>query len=115
VETASGLEIDATIAIDGRLADEEETVAYRVVQEALSNVVKHAQATTATCRSRRATASCGSRSRDDGRGFDPAVPVSGFGLQGMGERIELVGGSLAIEPGDPGTRVEVVLPAQARP
>jgi signal transduction histidine kinase len=33
----------------------------------------------------------------------------------MGERIELVGGSLAIEPGDPGTRVEVVLPAQARP
>jgi signal transduction histidine kinase len=52
---------------------------------------------------------------DDGRGFDPAVPVSGFGLQGMGERIELVGGSLAIEPGDPGTRVEVVLPAQARP
>jgi signal transduction histidine kinase len=115
VETASGLEIDATIAIDGRLADEEETVAYRVVQEALSNVVKHAQATTARVSVTTGDGELRITVADDGRGFDPAVPVSGFGLQGMGERIELVGGSLAIEPGDPGTRVEVVLPAQARP
>ena len=115
VETASGLEIDATIAIDGRLADEEETVAYRVVQEALSNVVKHAQATTARVSATTGDGELRITVADDGRGFDPAVPVSGFGLQGMGERIELVGGSLAIEPGDPGTRVEVVLPAQARP
>jgi len=115
VQTASGLEIDATIAIDGRLADEEETVAYRVVQEALSNVVKHAQATTARVSATTGDGELRITVADDGRGFDPAVPVSGFGLQGMGERIELVGGSLSIEPGDPGTRVEVVLPAQARP
>jgi signal transduction histidine kinase len=49
---------------------------------------------------------------DDGRGFDGAESSSGFGLVGMRERVELVGGKLAIasEPGR-GTKVSVVLPA----
>jgi signal transduction histidine kinase len=115
VETASGLEIDATIVIDGRLGDEEETVAYRVVQEALSNIVKHAHATTARVSVTTGDGELRITVADDGRGFDQSVPVSGFGLQGMGERIELVGGTLTIVPNDPGTRVEVALPAHARP
>ena len=52
---------------------------------------------------------------DDGRGFDPASPTGGFGLVGMRERIDLAGGRLTIERADPGTRVTVALPVQARP
>jgi signal transduction histidine kinase len=115
VATASGLEIAAEIDIEGRFAEELETVAYRVVQESLSNVVKHAQATNVGVSVTTADGELRITVADDGQGFDPAAPVSGFGLQGMGERIELVGGSLAIEPNEPGTRVAVAMPAQARP
>jgi signal transduction histidine kinase len=115
VASASGLEIAAAIEIDGRLADELETVAYRVVQESLSNVVKHADATTVSVSVTTANGQLRITIADDGRGFDPAVPVSGFGLQGMRERIDLAGGRLAIEPNGPGTRVEVSLPMQSRP
>src|SRR4051794_2761411 len=75
VAAASGLEVDTTIDIDRRLVAEQETVAYRVVQEALSNVVKHAQATSV----RVAVATLDGELRitvaDDGRGFDPASPT----------------------------------------
>ena len=115
VASTSGLEIAATININGRLADELETVAYRVVQEALSNVVKHAHAKVANVTVATVEGELRITVADDGRGFDPAVPVTGFGLVGMRERIDIAGGALAIEPNDPGTRVEVTLPAQARP
>jgi signal transduction histidine kinase len=115
VATASGLEIDASIDIDRRLAEEQETVAYRVVQEALSNVVKHAQATSASVAVATSDGELRITVADDGTGFDPTAPTGGFGLVGMRERIELAGGTLAIERDDPGTRVGVVLPAPARP
>jgi signal transduction histidine kinase len=115
VAAASGLEIDAAIDIDQRLGDEQETVAYRVVQEALSNVVKHAQATRVSLAVAAADGELRINIADDGRGFDPGSPTGGFGLVGMRERIDLAGGRLAIERGDPGTRVDVVLPAPARP
>jgi signal transduction histidine kinase len=115
VAAASGLEIDAAIDIDQRLGDEQETVAYRVVQEALSNVVKHAQATRVSLAVAAADGELRITVTDDGRGFDPGSPTGGFGLVGMRERIDLAGGRLAIEHGDPGTRVDVVLPAPARP
>jgi signal transduction histidine kinase len=115
VASTSGLEVDTAIAIDGRLEAEQETTAYRVVQEALSNVVKHAEATKAEVR----VAMDGGELRitvaDDGHGFDPEATTGGFGLVGMRERIDLAGGSLAIGPNDPGTRVEVSLPVHARP
>jgi signal transduction histidine kinase len=115
VAAASGLEIDAAIDIDQRLGEEQETVAYRVVQEALSNVVKHAHATRVTLAVAAADGELRIHVADDGRGFDPGSPTGGFGLVGMRERIDLAGGRLAIERGDPGTRVDVVLPAPARP
>jgi signal transduction histidine kinase len=115
VATASGLEVEAAIDVDRRLEDEQETVAYRVVQEALSNVVKHAQATRITVSVATVDGDLRIAVADDGRGFDPAASTRGFGLVGMRERIDLAGGRLAIESNDPGTRVEVVLPASARP
>jgi signal transduction histidine kinase len=115
VGAASGLEVETAIDVGRRLEGEQETVAYRVVQEALSNVVKHAQATRVSVSVTTAGGELRIVVADDGRGFDPAAPASGFGIVGMRERIDLAGGHLAIEPNDPGTRVEVVLPAHARP
>jgi len=115
VATASGLEVETAIDIERRLADEQETVAYRVVQEALSNVVKHAQATSVSVSAATADGELRIAVADDGHGFDPAAPSGGFGLLGMRERIDLAGGRLAISPNDPGTRVEVTLPAHDRP
>jgi signal transduction histidine kinase len=115
VATASGLEITTEIEIDRRLAEEQETVAYRVVQESLSNIVKHAQARHVDVSVRSDNGELKIAVADDGRGFDPSTPATGFGLMGMRERIDLAGGRLAIEPNEPGTRVEVVLPVHARP
>jgi signal transduction histidine kinase len=115
VATANGLEIDTSIEIGERLAEEQETIAYRVVQEALSNVVKHARATKASV----SVTTDGSELKicvvDDGRGFDPDAPASGFGLLGMRERIDLAGGRLAISSNAPGTRIDIALPARTRP
>jgi signal transduction histidine kinase len=115
VATASGLEIATEIEIDRRLAEEQETVAYRVVQESLSNIVKHAQARHVEVSVRSDNGELKIAVADDGRGFDPSTPAAGFGLVGMRERIDLAGGRLAIEPNEPGTRVDVVLPVHARP
>jgi signal transduction histidine kinase len=115
VATSSGLEVETAIDIERRVADEQETVAYRVVQEALSNVVKHARATSVSVSAAVVDGELDIVVADDGRGFDPAAPSGGFGLVGMRERIDLAGGTFAISPNDPGTRVEVTLPAHARP
>jgi signal transduction histidine kinase len=115
VATSSGLEVETAIDIERRVADEQETVAYRVVQEALSNVVKHARATSVSVSAAVVDGELDIVVADDGRGFDPAAPSGGFGLVGMRERIDLAGGTVAISPNDPGTRVEVTLPAHARP
>jgi signal transduction histidine kinase len=77
--------------------------------------VKHAQATRVGVSVVTADGELRIAVTDDGRGFDPGSPTGGFGLMGMRERIDLAGGRLAIAPNDPGTRVEVVLPAHARP
>ena len=115
VATASGLEIASDIEVEGRLAEELETVAYRVVQESLSNVVKHAHAKGAGVSVVTVDGALRITVADDGRGFDVATPTSGFGLVGMRERIDLAGGTMAIRRSDPGTRVEVTLPAPPRP
>jgi nitrate/nitrite-specific signal transduction histidine kinase len=54
--------------------------------------------------------------RDDGAGFDPAASTDGFGLTGMRERAELLGGELSVRsaPGD-GTTISVAVPAMHRP
>lgn len=97
---------------EDRLNPELETAAYRVAQEALSNVVKHASATHAAISIARDEDRLRVTVEDDGVGFGGAEPghEGGFGIVGMRERAELLGGTVALfsEPGR--TVVELVLP-----
>jgi two-component system sensor histidine kinase UhpB len=105
----------------GRLPADVELVLYRIVQEALSNVAKHAGASRVDARLTRRGRAVRLLIEDDGAGFDVEATrgsrESGLGLFGMEERLALVGGSLRVEstPGG-GTRVaaEVPLPPARR-
>ena len=92
-----------------------ESTAYRLVQEALTNVVKHAQATRVEIHvSDRQGDHLTVRVQDDGNGFDPGDRSDGFGLIGMRERLVLVHGTLGIEsePGV-GTTLRASIPTAA--
>lgn len=103
---------------DRRFTDGVETALFRIAQEALTNIVRHASARSATV-----SLSCiGSTLRltvvDDGVGFDPSTSSPAghqFGITGMRERASLLGGELKIfsEPGC-GTRIEAVITVEPR-
>jgi len=84
------------------IPDEIELNLYRIIQEAFSNIEKHAQATRVTLRLGWEDMVLKAAIRDNGCGFDPAAPnprtcrYSGMGLVDMKERAELVGGTLDI-------------------
>ena len=83
---------------DQRLAPEVETALYRIVQESLTNVVKHAHASVVSIVLTRKAGAVALVIEDDGRGFDPAdTREGGFGLEGMRERIGLLEGRLQVE------------------
>jgi signal transduction histidine kinase len=119
---ASGLEIDmvADFTLEaGRVAErhlpEVETAIYRIIQEALTNAVRHAGATRIHVKVREHEGRVEILVEDDGRGFEVQARRGGFGLVGMRERVELERGTLQVtsRPGD-GTRVEVTLPLRRR-
>ena len=110
-----GVTVDVLVRLeerDGRrLPRDTESTLYRIVQEALNNVAKHASASRAEALVEQADGVVRVTVSDDGRGFDPAAVSGGFGLIGMRERVELAGGELQIdtEPGR-GTTVLVRIP-----
>jgi signal transduction histidine kinase len=97
---------------DTRLPSEIETALYRIVQEALTNVIKHANARVVSVVLTRQDGRVAVVIEDDGRGFDPdAQPGEGLGLLGMRERIALVDGRLSVESGTGrGTTIAVEVP-----
>ena len=100
--------------LERRLPPALETAAFRIVQEALTNVARHAGVDTARVRVRIVEGSVAVEVEDRGAGFEPdAARVSGrsSGLTGMSERAALVGGRLTVEsaPGQ-GTRLVATLP-----
>jgi two-component system, NarL family, sensor kinase len=98
---------------DDRLPEHVEVALYRIAQEALQNVLKHAGATTARLGFSVDSGVARLEIRDDGVGFNPDAPASGaYGLVSMAERAELIGGALTIRsrPGF-GTSVLVLVPA----
>ncbi len=99
---------------EARLPEVIETTLYRIVQEALTNVVKHAHARTVSILLVRAGNQVTAVIEDDGRGFDPerAEREDGLGLLGMRERVGLIGGRLTIESSEEtGTTLAVEVPA----
>jgi signal transduction histidine kinase len=95
----SGLEVQLETQLgDDRLPPESETTLYRVIQEAFTNVVKHAGASRVSVVVRRQDGVALAVVEDDGRGFDPAqTREDALGLAGMRERVALAGGRLRIE------------------
>jgi signal transduction histidine kinase len=114
VRAVEGIDVQPDLAREGpRLAPEIESTLYRLVQEALTNVGKHARADNAWIVLRDAGGHVTVEIRDDGVGFEPERPSAGFGLTGMRERVALAGGAVTIDstPGA-GTRVVASLPAR---
>ncbi|MCW5559569.1 MAG: sensor histidine kinase, partial [Verrucomicrobiae bacterium] len=101
----------------GNLSPEVEINLFRVMQEALNNVVRHAQARRLSVRVQADAAGVGICVRDDGSGFHEQTNRSqrtGLGLRSMRERVRLVGGELAVrsQPGS-GTETEIRIPLAA--
>ncbi|MCR3721230.1 MULTISPECIES: sensor histidine kinase [Prauserella salsuginis group] len=95
--TVGGLHVDVHTAGTPRtLPVVSDVTAYRVVQEALSNVLRHADATTATVAVDYGEDVVTVRVSDDGRGAAAADPAGGWGITGMRERLTLLGGTLRI-------------------
>ena len=121
--TRAGLEVECDIDLAyerGRASqrhnDELETGAYRIVQEALTNAVKHGAAAHARVRVVERDEQVSVLVSDDGQGFDPSTRSAGFGLMGMRERTDLLGGQLSVQstPGA-GTTISATFPAMRRP
>ncbi|MFB4277229.1 sensor histidine kinase [Nonomuraea sp. MTCD27] len=94
------------------LSADVETALFRVAQEALANVAKHARATRTALTLSYTDENVLLDIRDDGAGFSPQEPADGFGLDGMRQRLRSVGGTLEIEsePGH-GTTIAAAVPA----
>jgi len=109
---------DIRVALEAQLGDERlppevETTLYRIVQEALTNIVKHAEAANVSILLVRAKGSATLVIEDDGQGFDPdKTREGGLGLVGMRERAELHEGRLRIEsaPGGEGATLVIEVP-----
>ena len=97
-QTGISVHFQQLLPTSDRLPPEVETALYRIVQESLTNIVKHARAANVSVVLARKDDSVSVVVEDDGVGFDPqVVRDDGMGLVGMRERVALLGGRLAIE------------------
>jgi signal transduction histidine kinase len=110
---SSGIRVQLEARVgDERMPPEVETTVYRIVQEALTNVVKHAEASEVSILLVRRDATLAAVVEDNGGGFDPeAVRSDSLGVEGMRERVALHDGRLTVEsaPGS-GTTLRVEVP-----
>jgi PAS domain S-box-containing protein len=114
--------IETSLAVEPRdfprLTPEVETAIFRMVQEALTNVFRHSEATKVSINLSQAEGLMVMAVRDDGKGIGKAIadlrPDSvGVGIGGMKQRAKEFGGELRVTSADPGTLVEVVIPCSA--
>jgi signal transduction histidine kinase len=115
---SAGLRIDSDLSLGDPdedpppLAPELETTVYRLVQEALTNVAKHAGASAVCVTLRLENGELVIEVQDDGAGFDLDARTEGFGIAGMRERVGLAGGILDLDSSQTGTRLHARLPVQ---
>lgn len=114
-ETGVRVSLTAFEGVEG-LSNIKRTVIYRVVQEALTNVARHAHASRVDVCIEKLTSAVGLRITDDGKGFDlkkllRAKKIQHLGVLGMRERVEMVSGAFGIESalGD-GTTIQIQIP-----
>lgn len=101
-----------------RMSSQLESTLFRVIQEAINNIIKHARAKNVIISLDFKKYTIGVRIQDDGRGFDVQEALSakdrprGLGLLGMKERVELINGKLTIRshPGGRGTEINIEIP-----
>jgi signal transduction histidine kinase len=118
----AGVEVDCRVELASgggraseRLVDELEVGVYRIVQEALSNAVKHGEAAHARVQVLERDDRVSVLISDDGRGFHPSATTAGFGLMGMRERSDLLGGRLSVDSTPAGgTTVSALFPMARR-
>jgi two-component system, NarL family, sensor histidine kinase UhpB len=117
----AGINVSVDAQVDERPTPEVETIVYRITQEALTNVAKHAQARHVWIRLAAGERAVDLTIRDDGVGFDPEQAArllkdGHFGLVGMRERAEMGGGRLDLDSRpDHGTTIHVTLPLRYVP
>ncbi|MDQ1014449.1 sensor histidine kinase [Streptomyces afghaniensis] len=114
VERAGRTGLKATLTIEGQRHEVPAAVGrtvYRIVQESLTNIARHADAGTASVRIDCRPDTLALRVDDDGKATPAVAPTPGVGLQGMRERVTALGGRLRAEPrGEGGFTVQAELP-----
>jgi signal transduction histidine kinase len=121
----SGFHLDSELVLpdlsagEERLAEDLETAVYRLVQEALTNVAKHAHANRVRVAVSVSDGQLSIEVQDDGAGLSAesasqGLGLAGFGLAGMQERVSLAGGTLSVDSNERGTLVTARLPARHR-
>lgn len=116
IEETTAIEFNLHIAnLDGVFSNEQEVVIYRIVQESISNIVKHSKATIASVEIQADNSEIAINIRDNGQGFAPteskAPNKGGFGLIGLKERVIMLRGNFQIETNKgKGTSVFVKIP-----
>ena len=109
----TAIEVSNSIRLPVLLSQELNTTLYRIVQESLTNIHKHAGATMVTVGLQEHAGQIYLSIADNGEGFDPAQNTTGFGLQGMREPVAAAGGQFAIySKSENGCRISVSLPSQ---
>ncbi len=114
---AGVIEVDGQIdPIDGLFSENDEISIYRIVQESVNNIIKHANASHASVEIKRSSKDVSIIIQDNGKGFDTTnvgATRGGLGLVGLKERTQLLKGEISIEskPGE-GTKIRVVLNAE---
>ena len=116
-EAGLGIPVHLTTDLEGQapVGDAQATAAYRLLQEALTNIARHSDARKIQVHLSASDEGLRLRVQDDGRGFDTTATTSGgFGLTGMRERVHALGGQLGVvsRPGQ-GTVIDAVLPLGA--
>ena len=118
IEARAGLQVDLRVEGKNTLPIMIEEELYKIAQEALNNVVKHAKAEHVSVRFQFSYHHCDLTIQDDGMGFDPVTTTQGaggLGLRSIAERVQQMGGHLLVEsaPGQ-GTKVKVVMKTQQK-
>jgi signal transduction histidine kinase len=117
-QVANGIAVDCQLHLpdpalnDRRLGPELETTVYRLIQEALTNIAKHAEAQQVAVQVDAADGTVEIEVTDDGRGFDTTQTTGGFGLTGMHERAALAGGTVTVTSQPGGTTIRATLPTR---